>query len=57
MIMRQIAQILAALAFVTLALVPSMASAATCKGKDLLKQLEAEDPRRSPALWARPGAP
>ena len=45
MVMRQVAQILTALAFVTLVFMPSAASAATCKGRDLLKRLEADNPK------------
>lgn len=45
MVMRQLTQILSALAVFTLLLMPGTAYAAVCKGKDLLKQLEADNPK------------
>ncbi len=57
MIMRQIAQILAVLAIVAVALVPSTGSAeaAVCKGNDLLKQLEAENPKAYANIMGQAG--
>ncbi len=57
MIMRQVAKLLAALAIVALTLVPttSSAEAAVCKGKDLLKQLEAENPKAYASIMGEAG--
>lgn len=45
MVIRRLTQLLSMLAVVTLLFMPGTAHAAVCKGKDLLKQLEAENPK------------
>ncbi len=57
MTMRQVAKLLAALAFVALTLVPATGSAeaASCKGKDLLKQLELENPKAFASIMGEAG--
>lgn len=55
MVMRQVAKILIALAFFTLSFLPSTAHAAVCKGKDLLKQLEIENPKAYASIMGQAG--
>ncbi len=55
MLMRQVARILTALAFFTLAFLPGTAHAAVCKGKDLLKQLEIDNPKAFASIMGQAG--
>jgi len=55
MVMRQVARILTALAFFTLVFMPSAANAATCRGKDLLKQLEINNPKAFASIMGQAG--
>lgn len=55
MVMCRVARILSALAFFTLVFAPTAAHAATCRGNDLLKQLEADNPKAYAAIMGQAG--
>ncbi len=56
MLLRQALRVLAALAFLTVAFLPSSAHAAkACRGADLLKQLEADDPKAYATIMGQAG--